>query len=257
LSKKPFFSIITCTYNRQDCLRDNIESVVSQTYKNYEHIFIDANSTDNTVKIIKEYQKKYPSIIKFFQYFPKGISNAMNKGIKHSTGRYLIHLHSDDSLYSNKTLDSVFNFLKNNHFPDWIYGKAVFHNIVTNKTKIIPYRSVYYQVSHPLLLLTNYIPHQATFIKKKVFIKNGNFNESYKCAMDYEYWLRLSKLKVKSAFINEIICHYTIDENAQSYKNHNLSLQEMNEIRTKYTKFKPLGMFLNFLNQIRETKPSI
>lgn len=251
MPKTPFFSIITCTFNRQDCLQTNIDSVISQNFNNYEHIFIDANSTDSTVKIIKQYQNKYSDKVKFFQYPPKGIADAMNKGINHSSGKYLIHLHSDDSFYSSTILNSVFNFLKSTNFPDWIYGKAAFNNSVTNKTQIIPYRSIYHHINHFLLLLTNYIPHQATFLNRDVFNKYGNFDDTYKCAMDYEYWLRLSKSKVRSAFMNEIICNYTIDSNAQSFKNHQLSLREMDQIRHKYSK--TLSPFFNFLNHLRES----
>jgi len=91
------FSIITCTYNSEKYLQENINSVESQIFHNFEHVFIDGNSSDKTIEIIKKYQKKYPHTVKLLQCEPKGISNAMNHGINQSSGQYIIHLHSDDS----------------------------------------------------------------------------------------------------------------------------------------------------------------
>lgn len=86
--KRPFFSIITCTYNSEKFLQENIDSVKSQTFKDYEHIFIDGYSTDDTNKIINKYIL-IDRRSKIFKYPPKGISNAFNLGIKKSLGKYL------------------------------------------------------------------------------------------------------------------------------------------------------------------------
>ena len=119
----PIFSIITCTYNSQDYLEQNILSVKKQKFKNYEHIFIDGDSKDNTIELIQNYQKDYPEIVKLFTRTPKGISNAFNEGIKESNGKYLIHLNSDDSFFDNNVLQKAYNFLIANDKLDWIYGK--------------------------------------------------------------------------------------------------------------------------------------
>jgi glycosyltransferase involved in cell wall biosynthesis len=80
---KPFFSIITATLNSEKFLRDNIESVKKQTFQDFEHIFIDGFSNDATVEIIKEYQRERgESKVKIFQYPPKGVTDAFNKGIQ-------------------------------------------------------------------------------------------------------------------------------------------------------------------------------
>ncbi len=210
------FSVITCTYNSEDYLQNNIKSVENQSFKNFEHIFIDGNSTDKTIAIIKKYQKKYPErIIKLFQSPPKGISNAMNIGIKKASGDYLIHLHSDDSFYNNNILEIVKNFIIQNNGPDWIYGKSKFIN-ENNSFKIIPHRKIYHKIRFWLLLLTNYIPHQSVFLKKTIFQKYGLFDETFKNSMDYDLWLRLSQNKVSSLFIDKVISNFSIRTDAQS-----------------------------------------
>jgi len=157
------FSIITCTYNSEKFIETNIKSVLSQTNDDYEHIFIDSNSTDSTLSIIKSY---YPNA-KIFQYPPKGISNAMNSGLKHAQGEYVIYLHSDDCFDSNIVLKDVTSFLEQNNFPDWIYGQIRYISENGNEIGIFPVSNILKKYSLWLISGYNYVPHQAVFIKKK------------------------------------------------------------------------------------------
>lgn len=75
---KPFFTIITCTYNSAIFVENNIRSVKEQSYTDFEHIFIDGNSTDTTLDKIRKYQNKYPQKVMLYARAPKGISNAFN-----------------------------------------------------------------------------------------------------------------------------------------------------------------------------------
>jgi glycosyltransferase involved in cell wall biosynthesis len=172
------FSVITCTYNSDKYIEKNIRSIENQTFQNFEHIFIDGFSSDKTIAIIKKYQSKFPCKVKLFQFKPKGIANAMNKGIKKSQGEYIIHLHSDDSFVNEKILKNINNFIEHNNSPDLIYGKANFINTENGNSRIIPHRKIYHKIRFWLLLLTNYVPHQTVFIKKEMFDKWGMFDET-------------------------------------------------------------------------------
>lgn len=213
-------SIITCTFNSAIFLKKNINSVINQSFKNFEHIFIDGFSNDGTVEIIKEYQKKFPNQVKIFQFKPAGISMAMNDGIKKAQGDYLIHLHSDDSFFDNDVLRDVDNFLFINNYPDWIYGKC---NVVEEngvsvgihpKRKIFQNNSRYFWGRY-FLKFYNFIPHQAVFIKKEVFSKFGYFDESIKSSMDPDLWLRIRN-KTRWIFFDKIISNYCIRSGARS-----------------------------------------
>jgi len=210
------FSIITCTYNSEAYLQKNIDSVKNQAFQDFEHIFIDGFSTDKTIEMIKKYQQEFPDKVKLFQFEPKGIAHAMNKGIGVSSGDYINHLHSDDSFFNNDILQTLSDCINFHADIDWFYGKANFINAEKSASRIIPHRKIYRKIRYWLLLLTNYIPHQSVFIKKAVFNKFGTFDENLKNIMDYDMWIRLSKNKVPAKFIDKIICNFSVRKYSQS-----------------------------------------
>lgn len=216
------YSIITCTLNSAEFLRKNIDSVKSQTHKNYEHIFIDGFSTDATLEIIKQYQLEYPDKVSLHQIKPQGISNAMNAGINLVTGDYLIHLHSDDSFYNEDVLTKTDSLLSNNTY-DWVYGKINVIDRQYNNLGVFPIKSIWQNKGHDslkkyLLNFYNYIPHQAVFIKKSVFDRLGYFDEKLTSGMDFDLWLRIFK-NTKWSFLNVIVSNYMIREGSQSSDN--------------------------------------
>ena len=99
-------SIITVTLNSQETIRDTLNSILSQNYKNIEHIIIDGGSNDQTLNIIKRYPNKNK---KFYIYKKSGIYKAINYGIKKCSGDYITILNSDDFYHSNNTINNVVN----------------------------------------------------------------------------------------------------------------------------------------------------
>ena len=97
----PKFSIITVTYNAEAVLDDTIQSVVSQTYKEIEYIIVDGGSKDRTMQIARRYQDKISVLI---SEPDKGLYDAMNKGIRQSTGDYVCFLNAGDQLHEDDTL---------------------------------------------------------------------------------------------------------------------------------------------------------
>lgn len=101
----PKLTIITINLNNKAGLQTTIDSVIAQTYKDFEWIIIDGGSTDGSKELIE----KYTNYIKYWVSEPdKGIYNAMNKGIKVAEGEYLQFLNSGDSLFSNSVLSDIF-----------------------------------------------------------------------------------------------------------------------------------------------------
>lgn len=256
------FSIITCTYNSEKFLKDNIESVKKQIFNDFEHIFIDGFSKDETIKIIKSYQKEFPNQVKIFQYPPKGIANAFNKGIKiHSLGEYLFFLNSDDYFYDEKILEDVNNFLESNNF-DWIYGKI---NVIEENKKLVgiwpKHWYLHWNYKNPIgkyfLKFFNFIPHQGIFIKKNIFKKFSGFNENLASLMDIEFWLKI-KDKTKWIYFNKIIANYRIRQGAQSsdIKNIKFNQNEHREIQNKHLNLleKPIAFIVNKIIRIKSKK---
>ena len=100
-------SIITVTYNSEKTLRDTIESVLSQTYTDYEYIIVDGASKDNTINIVKEYEPKFEGRMRWISEPDKGIYDAMNKGIKMSTGDVVSIINSDDFYHRKDIFEKI------------------------------------------------------------------------------------------------------------------------------------------------------
>lgn len=232
-NKAPFFSIITCTYNSEKYLETNINSISSQNFEDYEHIFIDGYSTDKTIKIIRRYKTKYPDRVKLYLAKPKGMVNAMNVGIKKARGRYLLHLHSDDALTNKHALSHSANYISKTNI-DWFFGSI---KVLRGKKIIGTFPRRWYKVfmNRYTLQLFNFVPHQSTFINRNVFKKFGNFDEKVPHLSEYEYWLRISA-KTHWSFDNYPIAVYRQWEGSSSFNkdNTNKIRSFRNKIQNKY-----------------------
>ena len=102
-------SIITATFNSGKTLRTNLESVLSQTFGDFEHIIVDGASRDDTMEIVKAYEPLYRGRLRYVSEPDKGIYDAMNKGIAMATGDVIGVLNSDDCFASDKILEAVAN----------------------------------------------------------------------------------------------------------------------------------------------------
>jgi len=116
-------SIIVPTYNRQNLIKDAIQSVVKQTYKDWELIIVDDGSTDNTKSIVSEYTKK-DSRIRYFYKKNGGQGSARNLGVLESKGEYVAFLDSDDEWLEDK-LEKQISFLEKNKSASFCYTKSV------------------------------------------------------------------------------------------------------------------------------------
>ncbi len=190
-------SIITINKNNSQGLERTIQSVINQTFRDFEYIIIDGASTDGSVEIIKKYQNK----IDYWVSEPdRGIYHAMNKGIKVAKGEYLLFLNSGDWLTDDTILEKVFSIDFN---EDIVYG-----NIMVDEKFIKKYPN---KITLKYFLEDS-LPHPATLIKKKLFNTIGRYNESLKIAADWEFFLRA--IVLNSASIKKIelaITHFYTD----------------------------------------------
>lgn len=114
-------SIITATYNSGKTLRDTLESVLSQTYGDFEHLIIDGGSSDNTLDIVKEYEPRYVGRLRWISERDRDIYDAMNKGIALATGEVVGILNSDDFYTSSEVLTEVAMMMADRTI-DAVYG---------------------------------------------------------------------------------------------------------------------------------------
>jgi glycosyltransferase involved in cell wall biosynthesis len=194
-------SIITVNLNNLAGLEKTLKSVFRQTFSNYEYIVIDGASTDGSVDLIKENQDKFS----YWSSEPdSGVYHAMNKGISHSAGEYLLFLNSGDFLESDTALEQVFN---TNHPQDILTcgyklaqnGKIVFTTIPPK------------QITFGYLYLSG-INHQSSFIRRELFLKSGFYHEDFKYNSDIEFWFRTIILENASITgISTILTVYNLE----------------------------------------------
>lgn len=193
-------SIITVVWNNEETIKDAINSVLTQTYKDIEYIIIDGASTDRTIEIVKSYADQ---ITKFVSEPDQGLYDAMNKGISLATGDIVGILNSDDFYIDENVVQKIVNEFKEKKvdsvFADLVFVKS--HNI----DKVVRY----YDSSQfkPSKFAYGWMPaHPTFFVKRSVYEKYGLFKTDYKIAADYEILVRfLAKYRVSYSYLNEVI----------------------------------------------------
>lgn len=200
------FSIIIPTFNSEKVLAKALESVLEQTFTNYEILILDGQSTDNTLEIAKNYKDER---IKIYSEKDCGVYDAMNKGISLSQGELLYFLGSDDKFHDKFILEKVLDaFNANLHV---IYG-----NVYRLGRKIL-----YDGEFDATKLYHKNICHQAIFYKKEVFTKIGKFNLDYKITADWEHNIKwFFNGEINKKFIPITICDYADNGLSTSITDH-------------------------------------
>ena len=181
-------SIITATFNSGRTVRDTIESVLRQTYTDFEYIIKDGGSKDDTLEIVKEYAPQFGARLKMVSAPDQGIYDAMNIGLHMATGEVIGILNSDDFYTSEDALQVIAKaFAKEN--IDATYGDIHFVNENDISKRVRYYSSAIFRRSFMRLGLMP--AHPSFYCKKVVYEKYGVFDTSYKVAADFENLLRI------------------------------------------------------------------
>lgn len=191
-------SIVTVCYNSEHTLRDTFESVLRQTYHNYEYIIVDGMSRDNTLNIIKEYKSKFKAVGVTFKYVSEkdnGLYDAMNKGIRMASGDLIGIINSDDILHD----DNVFFRISKCNLRkfDGVYSDLIMYDEALAKIRtVFIAKSGNYRFGW-------YPPHPTLYLKKDVYDRYGYYNQEFKIAADYDFMVRILKNNVKLKYINK------------------------------------------------------
>jgi glycosyltransferase involved in cell wall biosynthesis len=185
MNDRPVISVITCTRNSARYLEEAIESVFAQLYPRLDYWVVDGGSTDETLEVLRRYDGR----LRWVSEPDRGIADAMNKGIRLSSGEIVAHLHSDDLLCAG-ALDRVAELFEAHPEAGWLIGNYTEidqHGRLIRTLALPPY-------DYNLLRRWNFIGHQATFVRRRQFEAAGLFNPALRFAMDYDLWLRLGRL---------------------------------------------------------------
>jgi glycosyltransferase involved in cell wall biosynthesis len=177
-------SIITVSYNSDEYIRNAIESVLSQDYKNIEYIIIDGGSADGTKDIVLSFNDR---ISCFISEKDDGIYDAMNKGISLATGDIIGLLNADDFYIDNQVISQIVRTFET-HRVD-----SVFADIIYIDHKDFNHVIRYYDSSHfrPEKFAFGWMPaHPSFFVKKEIYRNSGLFKLDYQIAADFELLAR-------------------------------------------------------------------
>lgn len=208
-------SVIIPTYQSEAYISQAIESVLKQSYKDFEIIIVDDGSKDNTDKILKTYSSN--NFIKMIFQKNQGPSTARNRGINESSGEYIAFLDSDDIWLPDK-LEKQIKVMENDPLIGLVYSDTYFFD----SEKIWPKTSFRFQIPGKgsvfnTLFVENFIPLLTVIIRRTCMDANNLFNSEFEPAEDYDLWLRVSQ-KMKIAYVNEPLAKYRVHPKQASSK---------------------------------------
>ncbi len=228
------FSIITCTYNASEVLQRTLDSVMSQTWGQIEHIIVDGASKDSTVAMAEAYRRRsaeeeteHDIIIKSEP--DRGLYDAMNKGLQLATGDYVVFLNAGDVLPTDETLENISNDVNersDGRLPAVLYGDT---NIVDNNGELLrprrlapPDNLTWRSFKHGMLVC-----HQAFYVRTDI-AKAEPYNLKYRFSADVDWCIRVMKRAEKEGLpllrLPEVVVNYL--DGGMTNKNHRASLIE-------------------------------
>ena len=184
-SEWPRISIVTPSYNQGEFLEETIRSVLLQGYPNLEYMIIDGGSLDNSIEIIKKYER----YLAYWVSEPdQGQPDAINKGFKKCTGDIIAFLNSDDT-YLPETLSYVAGFLSKHPQYNFLCGQTRFIDEESRPTE--GFEELFrVELNDATMTETCHIAQQSTFFRSDVLQKVGYLRESLQYCFDYDFWLR-------------------------------------------------------------------
>ncbi len=229
-------SVIIPTYNSAKYIKSAINSILSQTYKDFEIIVVDDGSTDSTKEVLKNYIKT--NKIKYIYQKKKNQASARNKGVGYSKGEFIAFLDSDDLWLKDKLAKQLPLF--NDKTIGLVYGGVEWfknHHTIKNRKNIIK-RKIPKDKGYLFnkLIVHNFITTSSVIIRKKAFQK-FNENDIYGGVEDYDLWLKISK-KWKIDCVKDIVIKYRMHEKNVSI---NLESRYDKELKVKKQFFEQLN----------------
>lgn len=250
------FSIITCTYNAEPVLQRTLDSIVSQTWTQVEHIIVDGASKDKTLALVDAYRQRsteeetgHAIVVKSEP--DRGLYDAMNKGLRLATGDYVVFLNAGDTLPAGDTLENISNDVNERSdglLPAVLYGNT---NIVDDNGKLLRPRRLappddlsWRSFRHGMLVC-----HQAFYARTDI-AREEPYDLRYRFSADVDWCIRVMKRAEKQGLpllkLHEVVVNYL--DGGMTNKNHRASLAErFNVMRRHYGLITTLAMHAWFV----------
>ncbi len=227
-------SIVIPCYNQEQYLKEAVDSVLVSTYSNIEIIIVNDGSTEN-LDILRNFSST--KIILIHQE-NQGVAAARNNGIKIATGKYILPLDADDKIHP-EYIEKAVRVLEENPEIGIVYSRAMYFGKVNYEWKLKEHK-------FPNYLWENGIPNTAMYKKSDWELSGGYKSEMQDGNEDWEFWITLSELGIKTYKIPEILFYYRQAENLRSL---NLKLGTQLDRQKELMKLHP-DLYINNLEKI-------
>lgn len=235
------FTIVTCTFNAAPVLQRTLDSVLSQKYADVEHLILDGLSKDDTVRMALDYKQRSDTTgndheVVVISEKDGGLYDAMNKGIRHATGDYIVFLNAGDTFPNNDTLGTVAASIGDGErLPGVLYGDTdivdMDHHFLRHRRLTPPKRLTWRSFKQGMLVC-----HQAFYARVDLAKETLYNNVDYRFSADVDWCIRIMKLCAKRHLalrnVNAVIVDYL--DGGMTNKNHNASLKERFHVMAKH-----------------------
>ena len=225
MAERPLVSIVTPSFNQVAYLEEAMRSVLDQDYPRVEYILIDGGSTDGSPEIIKRYAKR----LSFWtSESDRGQAYAINRGFVNARGKYMAWLNADDRLKTNAISEAV-AFLESHPNVGMVYGDADFIDAQGRTIGRFAARQTNY-----VRLRRGYvhIPQQAAFWRAELWRQVGPLDPSLTFAMDYDLWVRLSKIS-KLQYLPRLWAEFRLHADSKTLQNDMRAWEDMLKVHRR------------------------
>lgn len=238
------FTVVTCTFNAAPVLQRTVDSVLQQSYDDVEHLILDGLSKDDTVRMAMEYKKESDKAENGHEVIvisekDGGLYDAMNKGIRHATGDYIVFLNAGDVFPNESILENISACVgEGETLPGVLYGDT---DIVDNDGRFLRHR----RLSPPKKLSWKsfkwgmLVCHQAFYARTDIAKTTPYNNKEYRFSADVDWCIRIMKACAERGLalrnVNEVVVNYL--DGGMTNKNHKASLKERFHVMAKHYGF--------------------
>lgn len=227
----PKLSVVTSVYNGEPYLEECIDSVLNQTFKDFEYIILNNGSTDHTPEILNRYTDPR---IRIVHQENLGISRSLNKGVSLCRANLIARLDADDYVHPH-WLEKQYEFM--DHNQDVVLCSSRFEELFNGKffPQSFSFIEKDYEIRKSLCFM-NPIPHSFSVIRKSSFIKTGGYDPKLAICHDYDLWIRLLE-QGKGHILDEVLGVCRRHGNSSSMKNERTMIKEAFQVQWRaYTK---------------------
>lgn len=196
-------SLITATYNSAETLRDTMQSVLNQTFKDVDYIVVDGGSKDATMDIVKEFEPQFEGRLRWVSERDKGIYDAMNKGVRMAQGDIVGILNSDDFFASDKVLETVNNAFTENPTIEGVYADVRYVDWHDTGKTVRMFSGKDFK--REKLCWGKMPPHPSFYVRRGCYDKCGLYSLDYPICADYDMFVKMIwEANIKTLYINDV-----------------------------------------------------